>query len=105
MRSDKKSTPIPSPPQATADSRQSIADVARALTVLDHLLGAVAEAIEPKADELLPAELRAGIGVVRSELLAEAIATLNDLAKLTEAEVARRQAELANLANCLAGWV
>lgn len=64
MRSDEKSTPFPPPTQSALVPQQRVAAAARDLIALDRRLGAVAESIEPNADELLPGELQAGIGVV-----------------------------------------
>lgn len=97
MRSNEDSTPFPTP-QDTLAAQRLIALAALDLASLDRRLFALAESIERVPDEILPTELRHGLQAVRSDVLADGIATLNQLAKLTEVEASNRRRELERLA-------
>ncbi len=62
----------------------------------------IAEAIEPHPTQALPAALRGMLQVVRSDLLADAIATLSTLGAQSEEGFAIEQIRLAETLDLLA---
>ncbi len=84
-----KSTPIP-------EAQQQLAALAQELRRLDERLSILAAGIAPDPEEILPAELRAGVECVREDLLSDAISTLAGLAVLTEDAAVERQLEVAD---------
>jgi hypothetical protein len=89
MPSCPKSTPV-------SEAQQQLAALAEELRRFDERLSTLAAAIAPDPEAILPAKLRAGIKVVRQDLLSDAIETLARLATLTEDAAVQRQAEIAD---------
>jgi hypothetical protein len=92
MPSCPKSTPVP-------EAQQQLAALAEDLRRADQRLSVLAAGIAIDADNpdaILPAELRAGVEVVRQDLLSDAIETLAGLATLTEDAALKRQGEIAD---------
>ncbi len=69
--------------------QQTLLEILSELRDLDRRLGVWAEGLEPSPYELLPGELRGGAQCVRTDLLDDAIATLDQLAQLTEDDAIR----------------
>ncbi len=90
-----KSTPIP-------EAQQQLAALVEELRSLDERLSTIAAGIAADPDEILPAELQAGVECVREDLLSDAIATLAGLAALTEDAALERQVEVADAVERLA---
>lgn len=83
--------------------RETQAEIARAAEIvalaamrLDHLSSNCF--IPAQAAGYLPGELRGGLQAVRSDLLCDALDTLNMLAHMSEDDAMRRRAEIADLA-------
>ena len=90
MPSCPKSTPVP-------EAQQQLAAVVEELRRLDERLSTLAAHLaSADSDEILPAELRADVEVVRQDLLSDAIETLADLAALTEDAAVERRVEVAD---------
>jgi hypothetical protein len=94
MPSCPKSTPVP-------EAQHQLAALADDLRRLDERLSTLAADIAPDPEAILPAKLRAGIEVVRQDLLSDAIETLAGLAELTEDAAVQRQAEIADAVDWL----
>ena len=110
MRSNRNCTHSTSPVAQLA--RRQILRAVRDLASIETRLALAAEALDPAvvlaasfsaAGTNLAAEMRRGIDAVRQDLLADAIATLEGLAKLQPADVELRQAEEALLLERLEG--
>jgi hypothetical protein len=89
---------MPSCPKSTSvpEAQQQLAAAAEDLRRLDDRLSTLAAAVAPDSEAILPAKLRAGVEVVRQDLLSDAIETLAGLAELTEDAAVQRQAEIAD---------
>jgi hypothetical protein len=75
-------------------AQKALRQAASELQELDGRLAALARSIVPQAGRLLPAALRGGAECVSSELLRDAIETLEALAGASEDDVARRRFEI-----------
>jgi hypothetical protein len=94
MPSCPKSTPVP-------EAQQQLTAAVEELRRFDERLSTLVAAIAPDPEAILPAKLRAGIEVVRQDLLSDAIETLAGLAELTEDAAVQRQAEIADAVDWL----
>ncbi len=84
------------PPLPISQTQEALASIVADLRLLDERLLALAQGIELDPVAALPADLRAGVECVRTDLLSDAIATLSGLASLTEdAALERRGAVVA----------
>jgi hypothetical protein len=90
-----KSTPAP-------EAQQRLAALVEELHRFDERLSLLANAIAHDPETTLPSELRAGVEVVREDLLSDAIETLAGLAALTEDAVLKRRGEIADVIAWLA---
>ena len=75
-------------------AQQALREVANELHELDGRLAALTRSIVPRAGRLLPAALQGGAECVRSDLLRDAIETLEALAGASEDDIARRRLEI-----------
>ncbi len=72
-------------------AQQALAEIVDELQQLDERLRTLTDAIASEAEEILAADLRAGVECVRADLLNDAISTLSALAALTgDAALERR---------------
>ena len=85
-------------PQAQQAVHQAAIDLAE----IDHRIARISEAIEPHPTQALPGALRGILQVVRTDLLADAIATLETLATQSEEGFAVEQIRLAETLDYLA---
>ena len=83
-------------------AQQAVRQVATDLRDLDHRIARIAGAIEPHPTQALPGALSATLQVVRTDLLADAIATLETLATQSEEGFAVEQIRLAETLDFLA---
>ena len=75
-------------------TQRALRHAASELQQLDGRLAALARSIVPEAGKRLPAALRGGAESVSSDLLRDAIETLEALAGASEDDVARRRLEI-----------
>ncbi len=97
MRDRDYSIPLPRIPQPVNTIQIYLGNFSLQLIVLKRQLGKLADLIDSESGGLLPAELANGIATVRSDLLTDAISTLNVLAQMSEGDISRRFIELADL--------
>ena len=97
MRDRDHSIPLPRIPQPVTTIQVYLGNFSLQLIDVKRRLGELADLIDPQGGGLLPKELASGIAAVRSDLLTDAISTLNVLAQMREGDVARRFVELADL--------
>ena len=83
-------------------AQQAVRQAAAYLRTLDHRIARIAGAIEPHPTQALPGALSATLQVVRTDLLADAIATLETLASQSEEGFAVEQIRLAETLDVLA---
>ena len=83
-------------------AQQAVRQVAADLRALDHRIAWIAGAIEPHPTQALPGALRGILQVVRTDLLEDAIATLETLATQSEEGYAIEQIRLAETLDLLA---
>jgi coenzyme F420-reducing hydrogenase alpha subunit len=83
-------------------AQQAVRQVAIDLAEIDHRIARIAGAIEPHPTRALPGALRGTLQVVRSDLLQDAIATLETLATQSEEGYASEQIRLAEMLDLLA---
>ncbi len=81
------------------EAQLAVQQIAGELRSIDRRLGGLIEAIEPRPDEVLPAELKGVLQVVRSDLLLDAITTLDTLGCLTEEGLVLEQIRFAEAAD------
>ncbi len=75
-------------------AQRALRQAASELQELDGRLATLARSIVPSSGRLLPAALREGAECVSSDLLRDAIETLETLAGASEGDVARRSFEI-----------
>ena len=75
-------------------AQSALLETADELRQIDRRLADLAGAIVPQPGRVLPEELRGGAQCVRTDLLRDAIETLNALGHATEREVTRRRLEV-----------
>ena len=75
-------------------AQETFLETAAELQAIDHRLAAVADAITPRLGQILPSELEAGARCLRSDLLRDAIETLETLGRATEDSVRKRRSEV-----------
>ncbi len=97
MRDLPQSIPLPRSPQPVSRIQVEISSTALDLITIKRRLGSLADLIHQEPGALLPVEVFGGINAVRSDLLADAISTLNVLAQMSEGDVLKRHVELADL--------
>ena len=83
-------------------AQQAVHQVAVDLAEIDHRIDRISGAIEPHPTQALPGALRGILQVVRTDLLADAIATLETLASQSEEGFAIEQLRLAETLDFLA---
>jgi hypothetical protein len=83
-------------------AQQAVHQVAIDLAEIDHRIARISGAIEPHPTQALPAALRGILQVVRTDLLADAIATLETLVSQSEESFAVEQIRLAETLELLA---
>ena len=83
-------------------AQQAVHQVAIDLAEIDHRIARISGAIEPHPTQALPGALRGILQVVRTDLLADAIATLETLATQSEEGFAVEQIRLAETLDYLA---
>ncbi len=84
------STRLPAP-----RAQEALTEIVDELRQLDERLRTLVEAIGPKGEEILGADLRAGVECIRADLLSDAISTLSALAALTEDAALERRFDVA----------
>ena len=85
-------------PQAQEAVRQAALDLAE----IEHRIGRISQAIEPDPTQALPGALSGTLQVVRTDLLQDAIATLETLATQSEHGYVLEQIRLAEMLDHLA---
>ncbi len=71
--------------------QQNILQIGRELADLDGRLARLADSIQPEVGKALPGELRGGAHCVRTDLLRDAIDTLETLGHATEESVLEKR--------------
>ena len=74
--------------------QKALLQAARELDQLDGRLATLADTVQPEFGRALPGELRGGVHCVRTDLLRDAIETLETLARATEEGVTERRLEI-----------
>ena len=90
------------PPLPIPKAQEALAAIAADLRQLDERLLALVRGIALDPGAVLPADLRAGAETVRTDLLSDAIATLEGLAQLTEELALERQVQVLDAVERLA---
>jgi len=88
----------------TPKAQKNLVAIIAELLILDERLGTVAKTIAWEPEEVLPAELQAGVECVRADLITDAISTLSALSVLTEADALRRRVEIADAVEHVAAF-
>jgi coenzyme F420-reducing hydrogenase alpha subunit len=83
-------------------AQQAVHQVAIDLAEIDHRIARISGAIKPHPTQALPGALRGILQAVRTDLLADAIATLETLATQSEEGFAVEQIRLAEALDFLA---
>ena len=93
------STRLPAP-----QAQETLASIVDELRQLDERLRRLAETIASEAEEILAADLRAGVECVRADLLSDAISTLSALATVTEDAALRRRVDIVDTVKQIAAF-
>ncbi len=83
-------------PPAIAESQKTLLAIATELRDLDQRLGVLTTLICPQPGRLLPDELRGVVQCVRTDLLKDAIETLEALGRKTEEDALRETIAIAD---------
>ncbi len=86
------------------DAQSSLLQTARELRAIDRRLAELAESIPQRLGHRLPDELRDGAQCVRTDLLSDAIDTLEALGNASEESLSQRRHEIATSADLVAAF-
>ncbi len=85
-------------------AQRGFLETAAELEELDGRLAVLAESIMPRNGSVLPGELRGGAQIVRTDLLRDAIETLQALAGASEEDVMRRRLDVESATSSIAAF-